>query len=138
MKAITISQPYATLIADGRKWVENRNWQTHYRGELAIHAGKGTQYATKARLELGGYPLGKVIATCQLVACVHMETLKDSIGNDSLQDSLIAELGGYRTIEEVLTHQFAEGDWCWILHDIKKLAEPIAATGKQGFWEWTQ
>lgn len=41
MKALTISQPYASLIARGEKFVENRRWPTPYRGPLAIHAGKG-------------------------------------------------------------------------------------------------
>jgi len=37
MKALTISQPYASLIVSGKKWVENRTWGTSYRGMLAIH-----------------------------------------------------------------------------------------------------
>ncbi len=39
MKALTLQQPWATLIAEGHKRVENRTWQTAYRGPLAIHAG---------------------------------------------------------------------------------------------------
>lgn len=39
MKAITIIQPYATLIAVGEKGLETRGWPTKHRGELAIHAG---------------------------------------------------------------------------------------------------
>ena len=40
MKAITIIQPWATLIALGEKQFETRSWFTKHRGELAIHAGK--------------------------------------------------------------------------------------------------
>ncbi|MDX5091650.1 ASCH domain-containing protein, partial [Lactobacillus crispatus] len=40
MKAITIHQPWATLIALGEKQFETRSWETKYRGPLAIHAGK--------------------------------------------------------------------------------------------------
>jgi len=50
MKALTISQPYASLIASGEKWVENRTWATRYRGPLAIHAGRGTQYLSRDEL----------------------------------------------------------------------------------------
>jgi hypothetical protein len=39
MKAITIIQPWATLIALGEKKFETRSWTTKYRGPLAIHAG---------------------------------------------------------------------------------------------------
>lgn len=38
MKAITLWQPWASLIAVGAKTIETRGRQTHYRGPLAIHA----------------------------------------------------------------------------------------------------
>lgn len=40
MKAISIIQPWASLIVNGVKDVENRMWSTSYRGPLLIHAGK--------------------------------------------------------------------------------------------------
>lgn len=40
MKALSIRQPYAWLIAQGIKDVENRTWHTGYRGPVLIHAGK--------------------------------------------------------------------------------------------------
>lgn len=39
MKAITILQPYASLIVAGAKQYETRSWDTPYRGIIAIHAG---------------------------------------------------------------------------------------------------
>jgi len=38
MRAITIHQPYASLIACGAKRLETRSWRTNYRGRIAIHA----------------------------------------------------------------------------------------------------
>ena len=32
MKAITVIQPWATLLASGRKRIETRSWRTNYRG----------------------------------------------------------------------------------------------------------
>lgn len=40
MKALSVRQPHAFLIVAGFKDIENRNWQTHYRGPLLIHAAK--------------------------------------------------------------------------------------------------
>ena len=40
MRALTIRQPWASLIAAGVKTIETRSWSTKYRGPLAIHAGK--------------------------------------------------------------------------------------------------
>lgn len=38
MKAITIKQPWASLIAHGIKDIENRTWRTNYRGRVLIHS----------------------------------------------------------------------------------------------------
>jgi len=38
MKAITLWQPWATLLACGAKLFETRSWATAYRGPIAIHA----------------------------------------------------------------------------------------------------
>lgn len=40
MKGLTLTQPYATLIALLEKDIETRGWRTDYRGSLAIHAGQ--------------------------------------------------------------------------------------------------
>lgn len=40
MKALTLRQPYASLVSLGVKTIETRSWSTRYRGPLAIHAGK--------------------------------------------------------------------------------------------------
>lgn len=39
MKALSIRQPWAWAIIAGHKRIENRSWQTAYRGPLLIHAG---------------------------------------------------------------------------------------------------
>jgi len=39
MKALTVKQPYASLIVEGIKDIENRTWPTKYRGRVLIHAG---------------------------------------------------------------------------------------------------
>ena len=40
LRCLSIQQPHAALILNGRKDVENRTWNTKYRGVLYIHAGK--------------------------------------------------------------------------------------------------
>jgi hypothetical protein len=41
MKALSIRQPWAWLIVNGHKDIENRSWPTRFRGPLLIHAAKG-------------------------------------------------------------------------------------------------
>lgn len=38
--ALSIMQPWAWLIVNGHKDIENRDWPTKFRGPVAIHAGK--------------------------------------------------------------------------------------------------
>ena len=40
MKALSLRQPWAWLVAAGHKDVENRTWSTRFRGEFLIHAAK--------------------------------------------------------------------------------------------------
>jgi ASCH domain len=39
MKALSVRQPWAWLIVQGFKGIENRTWQTSFRGTVLIHAG---------------------------------------------------------------------------------------------------
>ena len=39
MKALSIRQPWAWLIVNGHKDIENRNWPTRFLGRVYVHAG---------------------------------------------------------------------------------------------------
>ena len=56
-QAISIRQPWAWLIVNGWKNIENRMWRTSYRGPVLIHAAKGmTQDEYNAcRLFMAGF-----------------------------------------------------------------------------------
>ncbi len=75
MKAITIKQPFATLIAKGFKEYEFRTWRTKYRGEILIHAGKGIDKKAMERFKHFNleYPTGCIIAKAKLVDCVYID-----------------------------------------------------------------
>lgn len=132
MKALTISQPFASLIADGEKFVENRKWETPYRGPLAIHAGKGTQYLD--RDELANYPTGCIIAVAQLVACVSLTKIQDCDRDTDRRKRIIA-LGTTKNWSELARHAHTEGPFCWVLEEVRKLDQPIPCRGAQGLWE---
>lgn len=42
--ALSILQPWAFLIVNGKKDIENRTWKTDFRGEFYIHAGRNFDY----------------------------------------------------------------------------------------------
>jgi hypothetical protein len=130
MKALTISQPFASLIASGEKWIENRSWYTSYRGPLAIHAGKGLQYLD--REEIKDYPTGSIIATARLSACVVREELQRMAFHSITNGSELIP-GAKVTWKQAFDHAHTEGPWCWILEDVQRI-KPVPMKGSQGLW----
>jgi len=80
MKALSINQPWAWEIVNGHKAVENRDWDTKYRGEFLIHAGKKIDFDAYRFLQsMGLYPpspgqieTGGIVGKANLVATVHI------------------------------------------------------------------
>lgn len=156
MKAITVLQPYASLIACGAKRIETRSWATKYRGPIAIHAGLSKKYSGKVREspfyeefskhERGPVcmnwdrlpellPYGKVIAIVDLIDCQKV------IGKASLkigdQKQMIAILENQMRIAG---NEFAFGDYevgrsAWILANVRRI-DPVPVRGMQRIWEW--
>ena len=124
MNALTISQPFASLIVTGTKWVENRTWETKYCGLLAIHAGKGQQYL--GANELKRYPTGAFIGVATLVACVSLADLRKMPSTYRFPVSR-------KSAAELLTHTHTEGPYCWILANPVGFP-PIPCRGAQGLW----
>lgn len=113
MKALTICQKYAHLVAIGEKPIENRTWTTPYRGPLLIHAGRSRSWLDED--DLTRYPdmaFGAIVAVASLANCVRLAQLP----------------------RDLAAHEHANGPWCWILRDVQRLATPIACRGAQGLW----
>ncbi|RXZ84446.1 ASCH domain-containing protein [Paenibacillaceae bacterium] len=149
MKAITIHQPWATLIAVGAKQYETRGWATKYRGPIAIHASKKDPHDMMQSLPhdvqrlmyeqiydrlgissgaLKRMPTGCVIATANLSNCFKsVDTWTDGY-----------ELEGHRLVysPEYEFGDFSPGRYAWELTDVQQLPEPIPAKGQQRLWNW--
>lgn len=84
MKALSVNQPWAWCIVNGYKPVENRDWNTKYRGEFLIHAGKKFDddgyYFIKRMLPDVAVPtkeefkamMGGIVGKARLVNTVHI------------------------------------------------------------------
>jgi len=80
MKALSILQPWAWLIANGYKDIGNRSWQTQFRGRFLIHASKTFDaggYAWAKRTfphipmpEPCEFDLGGIVGEARLIDCV--------------------------------------------------------------------
>jgi hypothetical protein len=67
MKALATKQPWASLIATGRKTIEVRTWHTHYRGPLAIIASSQPNREYAPRFPDLDMPRSCVVAVVDLV-----------------------------------------------------------------------
>lgn len=145
MKALTIKQPWASLIALGEKKIETRSWRTKYRGPILIHAGKSIEkgmfefhfiqgvfekHQIKGDNEL---PIGSIIAKANLVDCLEMkETERNDvcyIGKVILENGLVLEG------EELYFGDYEVGRFAWILENIEPI-EPIPAKGQLSLWNF--
>jgi hypothetical protein len=144
--ALTVLQPWASLIACGAKRYETRHWRTPYRGDLAIHAAKSVpEEGEELMYELldaertvdgwvyldeetaralhglgiqrpGDFPLGAVVCLARLVNCVPTERVAHQ------PDAVFGD--------------FSRGRWAWELADVRLVLPPQPCRGYQGLWRW--
>jgi hypothetical protein len=107
MRVLTVHQPWAGLLVDGIKDVENRGWKTNYRGPLLIHAGAATDpYYGRSSLPPNCAVQRAIVGVVTLFDCVY----------------------GY-------TSAWAEpGQWHWLVGNARAFRHPIPATGRLGLW----
>ena len=148
MKALTLTQPWATLVALGAKQMETRSWSTKYRGAFAIHAAHYFLQEAKDLVftepfysalnrqiderhsEFPALPCGAIIAVCELVDCIRVLDKQVFFGvrADSIvrlpPDEPECSLGNY-----------SPGRYAWILTNIRAMNKPIPAKGTLSLWE---
>ena len=141
MKAITLIQPWATLIALGEKQIETRSWSTKHRGGLAIHAGAKIDGEAceipeiKAALKRHGYidpdtlPTSAILSTCVLFDCVQMVSF-------AYEPSFCSVPGYIASTKERAFGDYRPGRYAWVLGINKLFKVPVKAKGKLGLWNW--
>lgn len=142
MRALSMTQPWATLVAIGAKLQETRSWGTGYRGEIAIHAAKG--FPPDARALCHAEPFcrvliangiahpdelerGAIIAVTRLIACDEIDEGYAEAVRDCSADRWLPpyefEFGDY-----------AIGRYSWALENVRELSTPVPCRGALGLW----
>ena len=125
MKVLTIKQPWATLIMQGDKRCEFRSWQSKYRGDILIHAGKGIDKEAMKRLVkylLDEIPLGKILGKVTLVDCIRM--------CPEFKEMLLKENS------DIYTKSSFSENFGWQVENVQVFDEPIEAKGHLSLWEY--
>lgn len=126
MKALTVLQPFAGLIACGEKTIETRTWPTKYRGRLLICAGKrphglwkGADFAALAatapyRDHAAPFALGVTMCIANLVDCRPMTAADEDAAACTLYPSA----------------------YSWVLENVLPVRQ-IPVRGQLGLWQPT-
>lgn len=142
MKALSLWQPWASLVAFGEKSIETREWTTKYRGLLAIHATAklppywlgASRHTETFRNELAdvfnvkrGYevseikklPFGAVICIVRLVEIQETRHVREIISE-----------------RERIFGNYQDARYAWFVELIEQCDPPIQAKGNRMLWNW--
>lgn len=113
MKALSVRQPWAGLIASGAKTMEVRSRRTHFRGPLLICASlRPSRHPAAAQHSYDAADLGRALCIVDVISCVE--------GNRSH----MVQTGGVDPT----------GQWCWVF-DAPLIIESVPIKGKLGMFD---
>jgi activating signal cointegrator 1 len=158
MKCISLWQPWASLLANGKKKAETRHWPIHYRGPMLIHAAKkwsgelnevchtkrfktplceifGSEHKESAFPAWGKIlPFGAIIGRVNVVSCISTNDIH--FAEEDCDYCRIGMQGGWQFPKR----EEGFGDYscdrlAWLCSDFTPFAEPLRYTGNQGLFD---
>lgn len=133
LRGLSLTEPWATLVAYELKRWETRSWGIGFRGLVAIHA---TKAMPSDCMDLcNGEPFNSALGRCGIrgpadfgrtrgkILCVAELTDCQRITADNTPDGHEYEFGNYEP-----------GRFMWRLANVRRLMEPIPCKGAPGFW----
>jgi len=112
--ALSVRQPWAELILQGRKTIELRTWETDYRGPFWLHTGKAANLDLDHRFGLSDLPRGAFVGRITLEDISPIDAQRWEQWRDQYLDS-----GRYQP-----------GLFAWHLSSAERLRQPVPAPGK--------
>lgn len=140
IKALSLKQPWATLVVIGAKTIETRSWMTRHRTTLAIHSSGALDTDDRAlcytepfrsALRKGGLrspadlPTGCVLGVVKVLDVTEITPQLIDILKMRPTWPLEEAFGGW-----------APGRHAWMLKLLQKFTHPVAARGYPGLWDW--
>ena len=122
MKALSIKQPYAELIVQGKKKIELRKWNTYFRGEFYIHASKNPDEDAMKKFGFvkNSLPCGAIVGSVELIDIKEYKNEEEH--KKDAEKHLASSIWG---------------NYGFILEKAKRI-KLIPAKGQLGFWEYDE
>lgn len=121
MKALSVKQPYAWLMAKGIKDVENRGWRTNYRGRIYIHAS-----VSHSSMDVG--------TLLHIRGMLSMTRWLEFLHNKTVYGAIIGEVDIVDCVTESSSPWF-EGKYGFVLANAVMYDKPIPYRGQLGLFE---
>ena len=123
MKCLSVCQPFAELIVQGKKTIELRKWNTKFRGEFLVHAAKNILEEDCKRMKISPKKVttGAIIGKVNLVDVKKYESDKE-LNKDKKKHHSVSK--------------YTKNKYGFILENPKKLRVPIEYMGKLNFFEF--
>jgi len=119
--ALSVRQPWASLIVLGLKTIEIRSWSTDYRGCLFIHASKTLDDRAMKRFQIENPSVGALIGTVELI---RVERFTESTWEELADEHL--EIG-----------PLSPSLYAWHMANPKPFAKPVPYRGDRGLFPIT-
>jgi hypothetical protein len=129
MKAISLQQPFASLLTIGAKTIETRPWPTSYRGPMIIHAQSLSESVTD--------PYFKSILASHGLDCEKLPTER-IIGLATLIDCRKIEKQMIPCYPQLAFSDFKPGWYLYEFANIIRLKKTVPAEGAAHLWEWQE
>ena len=123
MKCLSVCQPFAELIVQGKKTIELRKWNTKFRGEFLVHAAKNILEEDFTRMKISP----KTVTTGAIIGKVNLVDVKKYDSDKELK----ADKKKHHSISDNTKNKYG-----FILENPKKLRVPIEYLGKLNFFEF--
>jgi hypothetical protein len=76
LKALSLKQPWAELILQGKKTVETRTWKTNFRGRFLIHASLQPDEQGMKELKFAKLPTGCIVGEAEISGAKEYRTIE--------------------------------------------------------------
>jgi len=119
MKTLSLKQPFAELILQGRKTIELRKWNTKFRGKFLIHASKNPDENAMKKFGFSELPVGCIVGKAELIYVKNYKKTKDF---EKDKDKHLADENW--------------GDFGFVLREVKRVKK-IPCKGMLGFWDFS-
>lgn len=134
MRAITVIQPWAWLLASGQKKFETRSWQTNARSLFVIHASKRTKVSDEAFQAL--FSAAPELFTAHGIASADDLAYGAAVGAARLVDCRSTNGLWMPSPLERALGDFSSNRFAWDFREAYLLPNPIPYRGQQAVWEF--